>query len=88
MEIEEADLHHEHYGPDSGHDVADRAHGKTREQVLHEKRTGQLDLSKGPKPFGWFGKYIIFGAARKEFHIVLALHHLWSHNLMMHFSDK
>jgi hypothetical protein len=32
--------------------------------------------------------YIIFGAARKEFHIVLALHHLWSHNLMMHFSDK
>ena len=34
-EIEEKDLHHDHYGPDSEHDLADRAHGKTREQVLH-----------------------------------------------------
>lgn len=58
-EIEEKDLHHEHYGPDSVHDVPDRAHGKTREQVLHEKRIGELDLSKGPKPFGWFGKFHI-----------------------------
>ena len=58
-DIEEADLHHEHYGPDSGHDVPDRAHGKTREQVLHEKRRGELDLSQGPKPFGWFGECTI-----------------------------
>ena len=55
-EIEEADLRHEHYGPNAAHDVADRARGKTREQVLHEKRRGELDLSKGPKPFGWFGE--------------------------------
>ncbi|KAL3786792.1 hypothetical protein ACHAW5_007625 [Stephanodiscus triporus] len=61
--IEEADLHHEHYGPDSGHDVADKAHGKTREQVLHEKRIGQLDLSKGPKPFGWFEEHPLDGGA-------------------------
>jgi hypothetical protein len=65
-EIEEADMHHEHYGPDSGHDVADRAHGKTREQILHEKRTGQLDLSKGPKPFGWFGKLHYFRCCKKR----------------------
>ena len=55
-EIEEVDLRHEHYGPGAAHDVADRARGKTREQVLHEKRRGELDLSKGPKPFGWFGE--------------------------------
>jgi hypothetical protein len=54
--ILEADLQHEHYGPDSEHDLPDRAHGKTREQVLHEKRRGELDLSQGPKPFGWFGE--------------------------------
>ncbi|KAL7536290.1 hypothetical protein ACHAXR_007055, partial [Thalassiosira sp. AJA248-18] len=62
-EIEEADLHHEHYGPDSAHDVPDRAHGKTREQVLHEKRLGELDLSKGPKPFGWFEEHPLDGGA-------------------------
>mmetsp|Transcript_12697 Transcript_12697/g.27575 ORF Transcript_12697/g.27575 Transcript_12697/m.27575 type:complete len:481 (+) Transcript_12697:55-1497(+) len=62
-EIEEADLHHEHYGPDSGHDVPDRAHGKTREQVLHEKRRGELDLTKGPKPFGWFEEHPLDGGA-------------------------
>jgi formylglycine-generating enzyme required for sulfatase activity len=60
-QIEEADLHHEHYGPDSGHDVADRAHGKTREQIMHEKRIGQLDLSQGPKPFGWFEEHPLDG---------------------------
>eukprot|EP00584_Thalassiosira_punctigera_P006516 CAMPEP_0172535712 /NCGR_PEP_ID=MMETSP1067-20121228/7589_1 /TAXON_ID=265564 ORGANISM="Thalassiosira punctigera, Strain Tpunct2005C2" /NCGR_SAMPLE_ID=MMETSP1067 /ASSEMBLY_ACC=CAM_ASM_000444 /LENGTH=474 /DNA_ID=CAMNT_0013320653 /DNA_START=100 /DNA_END=1524 /DNA_ORIENTATION=- len=62
-EIEEEDLHHERYGPDSAHDVPDRARGKTREQVLHEKRTGQLDLSKGPKPFGWFEEHPLDGGA-------------------------
>ena len=71
-EIEEKDLHHEHYGPDSVHDVPDRAHGKTREQVLHEKRIGELDLSKGPKPFGWFGKFHIM--ILSAFIIVLFLH--------------
>ena len=55
-QILESDLHHnEHYGPDVEHDVPDRSGGKTREQVLHEKRRGELDLSQGPKPFGWFG---------------------------------
>ena len=54
-EIEEEDLHHEHYGPDVERDVPDRAHGKTREQILHEARRGKLDLSQGPKPLGWFG---------------------------------
>ena len=54
--FEETDLHHEHYGPDATHDVPDRAHGKTHEQILHEKRRSELDLSKGPKPIGWFGK--------------------------------
>ena len=56
-------MQHEHYGPDSYHDVPDRAHGKTREQVLHERRLGELDLSQGPKPFGWFGeegKHVLF----------------------------
>lgn len=62
-EIEEEDLHQEHYGPDSAHDVPDRAHGKTREQVLHEKRRGELDLSKGPKPFGWFEEHPLDGGA-------------------------
>lgn len=60
-EIEEKDLHHEHYGPDSEHDLADRAHGKTREQVLHEKRAGKLDLSQGPKPYGWFEEHPLDG---------------------------
>ena len=63
-EIEEQDLHHyndEHYGPDSEHDIADRAHGKTREQVMHEKRAGKIDLSKGPKPFGWFEEHPLDG---------------------------
>ena len=62
-EIEERDLHHlnEHYGPDSEHDIADRAHGKTREQVMHEKRAGKIDLSKGPKPFGWFEEHPLDG---------------------------
>mmetsp|Transcript_16678 Transcript_16678/g.35212 ORF Transcript_16678/g.35212 Transcript_16678/m.35212 type:complete len:487 (-) Transcript_16678:389-1849(-) len=63
-EIEEADLYHnEHYGPDAYHDVPDRAHGKTREQILHEKRRGELDLSKGPKPFGWFEEHPLDGGA-------------------------
>jgi len=62
-EIEEVDLHHEQYGPDGRHDVPDRAHGKTREQVLHEKRRGELDLSKGPKPFGWFEEHPLDGGA-------------------------
>mmetsp|Transcript_29414 Transcript_29414/g.37964 ORF Transcript_29414/g.37964 Transcript_29414/m.37964 type:complete len:484 (+) Transcript_29414:21-1472(+) len=60
-EIEEKDLHHSHYGPDSEHDIADRAHGKTREQVLHEKRAGKIDLSKGPKPYGWFEEHPLDG---------------------------
>lgn len=54
--IAESDLAHAHYGPDTEHDIADRSRGKTREQVLHEQRIGQLDLSKGPRPFGWFGE--------------------------------
>lgn len=58
-DILESDLHHEHYGPDSEHDLPDRSRGKTREQVLHEKRVGKLDLSKGPKPFGWFGTFFV-----------------------------
>jgi len=62
-EIEEKDLRHEHYGPDSVHDVADRARGKTREQILHEKRRGELDLSKGPKPFGWFEEHPLDGGS-------------------------
>lgn len=55
--IAEADLAHVHYGPDTEHDIADRSRGKTREQVMHEQRLGQLDLSQGPKPFGWFGEF-------------------------------
>jgi len=62
-EIEEADLHHERYGPDSAHDVPDRAHGKTREEIMHEKRRGELDLSQGPKPFGWFEEHPLDGGA-------------------------
>lgn len=61
--IEETDLHHERYGPDSAHDVPDRARGKTREEVLHEKRRGELDLSQGPKPFGWFEEHPLDGGA-------------------------
>jgi len=38
------------------HDIADRAHGKTREQVLKEMRHGKIDPKKGPKPFGHVGK--------------------------------
>lgn len=62
-EIEEEDLHHEHYGPDSEHDVPNRQRGMTREQVLHEKRKGKLDLSKGPKPYGWFEEHPLDGGA-------------------------
>eukprot|EP00569_Conticribra_weissflogii_P001679 CAMPEP_0171352790 /NCGR_PEP_ID=MMETSP0878-20121228/42531_1 /TAXON_ID=67004 /ORGANISM="Thalassiosira weissflogii, Strain CCMP1336" /LENGTH=500 /DNA_ID=CAMNT_0011858541 /DNA_START=52 /DNA_END=1554 /DNA_ORIENTATION=+ len=62
-DILESDLHHEHYGPDSEHDLPDRSRGKTREQVLHEKRVGKLDLSKGPKPFGWFEEHPLDGGA-------------------------
>jgi len=51
-DIEEKDLKHEHIGADVLHDVADRAHGKTREQVLKEMRHGTIDPKKGPKPFG------------------------------------
>lgn len=72
-DIEEADLHHEHYGPDSEHDVPDRAHGKTREQILHEKRRGDLDLSKGPKPFGWFGECLVLHHATNS-----VLHWCWN----------
>jgi formylglycine-generating enzyme required for sulfatase activity len=60
-DIEETDLHHEHFGPDSEHDIADRAHGKTHEQIMHEKRAANLDLSKGPKPFGWFEEHPLDG---------------------------
>eukprot|EP00970_Alexandrium_tamarense_P013430 scaffold3400_cov198-Alexandrium_tamarense.AAC.15 len=63
-QILESDLHHnEHYGPDVEHDVPDRSRGKTREQVLHEKRRGELDLSQGPKPFGWFEEHPLDGGA-------------------------
>lgn len=47
-DIEEKDLHIPHYGPDIDRDLP----SKTREQVLHEKRHGKIDLSDGPKPFG------------------------------------
>jgi len=51
-EIEEADLHHERYGPDAFHDVADRSHQKTREEVLRERRHGKVEAGMMPKPFG------------------------------------
>ncbi|KAL3801551.1 hypothetical protein HJC23_000989, partial [Cyclotella cryptica] len=61
--IAESSLAHAHYGPDVEHDIADRSRGKTREQVLHEQRIGKLDLSQGPKPFGWFEEHPLDGGA-------------------------
>lgn len=46
-EIAEEDLHHEHHGPSVLEDLPQ----KTREQVLKERRHGQVS-EHGPKPFG------------------------------------
>ncbi len=55
-DIEERDLHHEHYGPDAHHDVADRGvETKTREEVLRERRHNKVSTD-GRKPFGHVGK--------------------------------
>lgn len=52
--IAEEDMHHVHYGPDAHHDVASRGRGKTREQILQERRHGDPnEIAKGPKPFGY-----------------------------------
>jgi len=51
-DIEEEDLHHERYGADVLRDIADRGRGKTREEVLKERRHGKVDPKEGPKPFG------------------------------------
>jgi hypothetical protein len=65
-EIEERDLHHEHYGPDAHHDVADRAVAtKTREEVLRERRHNQVS-NEGPKPFGHVGKCLILLGKNSE----------------------
>lgn len=54
-DILEQDLQHEHYGPNVDKDIADRdtkrKNGKTREQVLQERRHNKVD-KQGPKPFG------------------------------------
>jgi len=49
-EIEEHDLHIHHHGPDALHDLPQHK-GKTREEVLHERRHSKVK-PEGPKPFG------------------------------------
>jgi formylglycine-generating enzyme required for sulfatase activity len=56
-EIEEKDLLLPHHGPDIEHDLPT----KTREQVLHEKKHGKIDLSQGPKPFGHVDEHDLDG---------------------------
>jgi len=50
-DIEEEDLRHRHSGADVLHDIADRKHGKTRAEVLKDRRHKKIDKT-GPKPFG------------------------------------
>jgi sulfatase modifying factor 1 len=56
-DILEQDLQHEHYGPDSQHDIADAERTaregtpKTRQEALKERRHKKID-QQGPKPFG------------------------------------
>jgi len=50
-EIEERDLLIHHHGPDTLHDLPHTKRGKTREQVLRDRRHTRLNPD-GPKPFG------------------------------------
>lgn len=57
-EIEEKDLHHDHFGPDIHHDIADRAHGLKTEIIEKLHRKVNPD---GPKPFGWVDTHPLDG---------------------------
>mmetsp|Transcript_9223 Transcript_9223/g.13074 ORF Transcript_9223/g.13074 Transcript_9223/m.13074 type:complete len:475 (-) Transcript_9223:190-1614(-) len=57
-DIEEKDLHHEKYGPDAFHDLPQ---GKTREEVLKERRHGKVE--GGPKPFGYVEEHPLDGGS-------------------------
>eukprot|EP00978_Attheya_sp_CCMP212_P013173 scaffold33047_cov61-Attheya_sp.AAC.1 len=60
-QIEEEDLRHEHFGPDAHHDLP-QGQGKTREQVLKERRHGTVSKD-GPKPFGHVDTHPLDGGA-------------------------
>jgi len=59
-EIEERDLHHDHYGANTLHDLADRAHGLIHEKIPKEKLHRPINPD-GPKPFGWVDTHPLDG---------------------------